>query len=321
MSKKIKIASIGECMIELAPVKGVTGFPEGTKFFRQAFAGDTFNTATYLSRQFGANSEIFYITGLGADMQSQSMRQKFLDEGINVDHITLVEGKNPGLYMIENDDTGERYFQYWRNDAAAKLMFGGWSVEKIAELLGQFDMVYFSGITLAILDDTQRDNMLAALASLKGKVKAAFDPNFRPALWPDRDKCRAVFSKAASVSDYALVGCEDHAALWEETDADKIAKAWLGWGAGEAIIKGGDNSCIIVNENGRLEVSPPQKLKPVDTTGAGDSFAAGYIGMRIQDQSVEESARMAHAIAAKVIMHPGGAIDASVWSPVKEGEY
>ena len=79
------------------------------------------------------------------------------------------------------------------------------------------------------------------------------------------------------------------------------------WGAGEAIIKGGDNSCIIVNDEGRMEVAPPAKLKPVDTTGAGDSFAAGYIGMRIQNKSVDEAARMAHAIAAKVIMHPGGA--------------
>ncbi|WP_319483412.1 sugar kinase [uncultured Cohaesibacter sp.] len=321
MSELIKIASIGECMIELAPVKGVEGYAAGTKFFRQAFAGDTFNTATYLVRQFSPKAEVSYITGLGADMQSQSMRQKFADEGIKVDHITLVEGKNPGLYMIENDDTGERYFQYWRNDAAAKLMFGGWSVDKIADLLGEFKLVYFSGITLAILDDTQRDNLLAALASLKGKVKVAFDPNFRPALWPDRDKCRAVFSKAASVTDFALVGCEDHAALWQETDADKIAETWCGWGAGEAIIKGGDNSCVILNGDGRTEVAPPAKLKPVDTTGAGDSFAAGYIGMRIQDKSVDESARMAHAIAAKVIMHPGGAIDKSVWSPVEEGQY
>ena len=82
--------------------------------------------------------------------------------------------------MIENDETGERYFQYWRNDAAAKLMFGGWSVEKIADLLKEFNLVYFSGITLAILDDAQRDNLLAALGSLRGKVKVAFDPNFRP---------------------------------------------------------------------------------------------------------------------------------------------
>ncbi|WP_319411688.1 sugar kinase [uncultured Cohaesibacter sp.] len=321
MNELLKIASIGECMIELSPAKGVEGFPEGTKIFRQAFAGDTFNTATYLVRQFAPKAEVSYITGLGADMQSQSMREKFVSEGIKVDHITLVEGKNPGLYMIENDETGERYFQYWRNDAAAKLMFGGWSVEKIAELLGQFNLVYFSGITLAILDDVQRDNLLAALGSLKGKVKVAFDPNFRPALWPDRDKCRAVFSKAASVTDFALVGCEDHAALWQESDADKIADAWRGWGAGEAIIKGGDNSCVIVNGEGRLEVAPPAKLKPVDTTGAGDSFAAGYIGMRIQDKSVDEAARMAHAIAAKVIMHPGGAIDKAVWSPVQEGQY
>ena len=71
MTELLKIASIGECMIELSPAKGVEGFPEGTKIFRQAFAGDTFNTATYLVRQFAPKAEVSYITGLGADMQSQ----------------------------------------------------------------------------------------------------------------------------------------------------------------------------------------------------------------------------------------------------------
>ncbi|WP_373236381.1 sugar kinase [Cohaesibacter celericrescens] len=318
MNKKIKIASIGESMIELAPAKIGNATNGGMKLFQQAFAGDTFNSAAYLVRQFGTQADVFYITGLGSDVQSQNMRQRFVDEGINVDHITLVEGKNPGLYMIENDETGERTFHYWRNDAAAKQMFGGWSVEKIAALLSQFDLVYFSGITLAILDETQRSNLLAALGTLKGKVMVAFDPNYRPALWPDKDICRATFKSAAAVSDCALVGCEDHAALWSESDADIIAKQWCSWGAGEAVIKSGDDSCIILNEEGRTEVSPPEKLKPVDTTGAGDSFAAGYIGMRILGKNVEEAAHMAHAIAAKVIMHPGGVIDKSVWSPVEE---
>ena len=40
------------------------------------------------------------------------MRETFASEASRWTHITLVEGKNPGLYMIENDDTGERFFHY-----------------------------------------------------------------------------------------------------------------------------------------------------------------------------------------------------------------
>lgn len=308
MSKAVKIACIGECMIELAPA--------GNGLFRQGFAGDTFNTAIYLSRQFSPEVEVSYVTGLGNDPQSDGIRNALQAEGISTDSITLVADKNPGLYMIENDASGERFFQYWRNDAAAKQMFAGWSVDRIADLLGTFDVVYLSGITLAILDETQRSALFDALAKVKQSVRVGFDPNYRPKLWPVSDVCRDAFAKAASLSDYALVTLDDHVALWGASDSLAIAKQWQGFGAKEVIVKEGGSNCLILSDASQINVPPAALLKPKDTTGAGDSFAAGYLGSRALGGSQEEAARTAHGVAGQVIMHPGAIIDKSVWSRV-----
>ncbi|WP_319531192.1 sugar kinase [uncultured Cohaesibacter sp.] len=309
MNKTVRLASIGECMIEFSPA--------GNGLYKQGFAGDTFNTAIYLSRQFSPRIEVSYVTGLGNDPQSNGIRKLLTDEGLKVDSITMVEDKSPGLYLIENDETGERFFQYWRNDAAAKKMFAGWSVDEIKVLLETFDLVYFSGITLAILDEAQRDNLFAALAEVKGKVQIGFDPNYRAKLWPDSDVCRAAYARAASLADLALVTIDDHQALWPDETAQAVADRWRQWGAREVVVKEGGANCIVLNDEGFHDAPPPALLKPKDTTGAGDSFAAGYLGMRALGHDFSEAAQMAHSIAGRVIMHPGAVIDPSLWTRVE----
>jgi 2-dehydro-3-deoxygluconokinase len=42
-----------------------------------------------------------------------------------------------------------------------------------------------------------------------------------------------------------------------------------------------------------------------DTTGAGDSFNAGYLAARIAGLSAIESCKFAHQLAAEVVRHPG----------------
>lgn len=311
MTTPLKVAALGECMIELAPA--------GEGLFRRGCAGDSFNSAVYLSRQFSPDIIVSYMTGLGEDASSSLIRQALLAEGIADDAIITVKGRGPGLYLIENDEKGERFFQYWRGQSAARMVFDGWSAAQIAKRLADFDLLYLTGISLAILDPAQRANLFDAIASLRGRLQVAFDPNFRPALWPDRDQCRQAYQRAASLCDYALVTLDDHVALWPDQGAQEAGRCWLDWGALEVVVKEGGSHCLIMRDGASLSVAPPALLKPVDTTGAGDSFAAGYIGARLMGQGAEKAAKLAHRVAAQVIMHPGGVIDKAKWQWV-EGE-
>ena len=109
---ELNIALIGECMIELQQVE---------QSLRKGFGGDTLNTAVYLSRlTTGKNVNVSYVTALGEDKLSQEMLDNWQSEGINIQWVQRSKTKQPGLYMVETDEHGERSFLYWRNDSAAK---------------------------------------------------------------------------------------------------------------------------------------------------------------------------------------------------------
>nr|WP_321446097.1 sugar kinase [uncultured Cohaesibacter sp.] len=307
----LKAVCIGECMVEMSPA--------GNGLFRQAFAGDSYNTATYLARQFAPDVTVSYLTALGTNGLSLQMIEHFKAEGIGVESIRKLDGKNPGLYMIENDATGERFFEYWRGQSGARAMFAGQSAEELANELRAFDAIYLSGISLAILDESQRSNLLQALEQLsqEGSILVAYDPNHRAALWSSPAAARAVSEAMAGLASLCLVGLEDDAAIMEEaSDAEATASRWQAWGAREVVIKNGGANCLIRQGDASLTIAPEASLSPVDTTGAGDSFAAGYVGARLTGKEPGEAAQLAHRIAGQVIMHPGAVIARDLWHKV-----
>ena len=172
-----KIAFIGECMIEL------NGKPFGEMW--QGYGGDTLNSATYLSRVSLSNDlQVHYVSALGTDNLSDQMCARWQADGINTDWVLKDEKHQPGLYLIQLDEQGERTFLYWRNQSAAHYMVQHPDFPKVLSDLEQVDMIYLSGISLAILPKNDRTFLVEQLIKLAQKgVQVAFDSNFRPKLW------------------------------------------------------------------------------------------------------------------------------------------
>ncbi len=175
-SSNFNIAFFGECMVE------ISGSPLTKKF-----GGDTLNTALYLSRLTQhQNLSVHYATGLGSDELSQNMIDSWQLEGIQTNFVERIPNKLPGLYMVETDETGERHFHYWRNDAAVKSYFRANDLNKLEIALTekQVDAVYISGISIAILDDASRERLFKAMSVFSNQGgKVIFDNNYRPQLW------------------------------------------------------------------------------------------------------------------------------------------
>lgn len=155
------IAIIGECMIEL------NGKPFGP--MQQTFGGDTLNAAIYLCRGREANGatqdiRVSYVTALGSDPLSQGMLQRWQSEGIETQWVLRDEQRTPGLYLIQLDEQGERTFLYWRNQSAARYLMQHADLAAIKCALSKVDMVFLSGITLAILPEKDRIELLNLLA-------------------------------------------------------------------------------------------------------------------------------------------------------------
>ncbi|EGQ8175655.1 TPA: sugar kinase [Vibrio vulnificus] len=297
-----KIAIIGECMIELS------GQP--FQLQTQSFGGDTLNTAVYLSRlQEGLAP--YYVTGLGCDSYSQLMKQSWQQEGINTSLVVNVEDKLPGLYSIQIDDQGERSFHYWRSDSAARYLCEQPQFEQLVEQLKPMDLIYLSGISLAILADDSKAILLGALARLKQHgVKVAVDSNYRPRLWRNRFEARNWLEQLYRLSDIALVTGEDEELLLglEDTPAELIAERLHLLGVEQVVVKLGAKGAMWSHAGQRGYVVGNRVSQVVDTTAAGDSFNGAYLAAWCSGMSMAECCHWGNKLAAQVIQFKGAII-------------
>lgn len=294
----MRIACIGECMVELSE--------QSDGSLARGFGGDTLNTALYLAR---LGVAVDYVTALGDDDFSTEMLRSWEGEGVGTGHVRRVPGCLPGLYVIETDPSGERRFLYWRDAAPVRRLFDPPHREATEAALAGAGLVYLSGISLSLFAGPAREALFAALERARaGGGVIAFDTNFRPRGWPDLAAARDAYDRMAGLSDVVLAGCEDWAALAGD-GAPEAVLDWLGRaGVAEAVVKLAEPGCL-VGGDGPVEAVPvPGKVSPVDTTAAGDSFAAGYLAARLRGEAPAAAARAGHRLAAAVITHPGAII-------------
>lgn len=276
----------------------------------QTFGGDTLNTAVYLARLNPRGAvAVDYMTAVGSDAFSVAMRRSWLEEGIGDAHVRVLEDALPGLYFIQTDLHGERRFLYWRGEAAARRMFEGPEAEAMLDALADYDYVYLSGISLAILLPQGRQRLVQALHHARRTgTRVVFDNNYRPHLWSNPETARQAYRDVLHLTDLALVTWEDDALLFGYRDAEALFSAYAEAGIREVALKRGAASCLIQCPTGRLEVPAQTVAHVVDTTAAGDSFSAAYLACRLRGGDPEQAARWGHRLAAQVVQYRGALI-------------
>jgi len=304
------IAAIGEVMVELSPFPSADA--GGRELMALSFAGDTFNTSVYMAR-LGLTTD--YVTKLGDDPYSQQILARADSENIGTNLIERLPGRSPGLYVIRNTPDGEREFFYWRKEAPARELFSTpESSAALTEKLSRCDCVYLSGITLAIIGETGRANLLASLKALRAQgVTIAFDSNFRPRLWRDKAEAQAAMIDVMAHTQIALLTLDDEQLLWGDNTIDGCIKRYSNIGIEELVLKRGAEDTVIVQDGKQTRVPVPPVKNIVDTTGAGDTFNAGYLATRLNGGSPVEAAQQGTRCAGVVIRHRGGVIDGEIF--------
>jgi 2-dehydro-3-deoxygluconokinase len=298
MPAEARIACIGECMIEL----GQLDLDAGSA--RVGFAGDTLNTAVYLSR---LGCRVSYVTNLGTDAFSARMVAMFEGEGIDTTLVGRDPARLPGIYAIETDAAGERSFRYWREASAARTLFSGMGAG--LDDLDGFDVIYLSGITLAILPPDIRKALTAKAVKLKADGRRiVFDTNYRPRLWPDAGTARDAFAAMWSATTLALPSYDDEVHLFPGQTPGQVLDRIAAHGAAEIVLKNGAAGPMTRHAGYSVQTSLPAAACVVDTSGAGDSFNAGYLAARLAGLPPEDAAAAGHRLASAVIGHHGAVI-------------
>ncbi|WP_183902372.1 PfkB family carbohydrate kinase [Rhizobium metallidurans] len=293
-----RFLSIGECMVELSQA--------AAGLLRKGFAGDTLNTAWYARACLPGDWSVDYCTALGDDAMSDEMVAFFNEAGIGTTSIRRIKGKAPGLYMISLKD-GERSFSYWRDNSAARQLAA--DADFLRQAIEGADVVYFSGITLAILSRDDADTLLseARRAKASGKL-VAFDPNIRPRLWSGYDEMHATISEGARAASLVLPSFEDEALHFGDVSIEATIHRYRALGVRDVVVKNGADG-ITLDFDGEETFVPAERVEQVvDTTSAGDSFNGAFIAHYLEAKDAPASARFAAKVAARVVSEHGALV-------------
>jgi 2-dehydro-3-deoxygluconokinase len=291
----IRLILIGEAMLELR---------RRGDDWQMGRGGDTLNMALHLARQ---GHDVSYLTALGNDPFAADLLSRWRAEGLDTSLVIRHPARSTGLYALSTDASGERSFSYWRDNSAAREMFALPALAALVDRAARADMIGFSLITLAILPPKDREMLYALAKSVRdagGHV--ACDGNYRPSLWANARAARTERDRAIALASVGLPTLGDETMLSGETYAAAVAAHWQGLGCNELVVKLGEQGCRL--PDGRI-APPSALLSPVDTSGAGDAFNAGYLAARMRGESIDAAARAGHALAGWTIMRPGAIPD------------
>ena len=278
----------------------------GPAGFVLGFAGDSFNTAVYCRRGLGVAPRVSYLTRIGQDPLSAGVVDLARAEGLDTRGFHIEPQRNIGIYSVQTDAAGERSFAYWRDQSAARMMFQS---RADFDALAWADVIYLSGISLAILAADARSALLRHLAELRlaGK-RIAFDSNYRPALWADAATARAVIGAMWRMTDIALPSVDDEMALFGDADAAQVLGRLRGFGCRDGALKCGAQGPVALDASALVADRFPPAENVVDTTAAGDSFNGGFLAARLQGRPLADCMMAGHQTARHVVGHPGAIV-------------
>lgn len=228
---------------------------------------------------------------VGDDAYGEQLRAALLAEGIDCQAVTRVAGESTGVALIVVDDSSQN----------AIVIVAGGNGHVTAEVVDGFDAL----LAQAEVIICQLEVPLATVGHVLKRGKALGKTvilNPAPASGPLPAEWYAWI-------DYLIPNESEATALTglpvdSVATAQAAAKALLASGVGKVIVTLGEQGTLFADA-GRSEHFPAPKVKPVDTTAAGDTFVGGFAAALAEGQSEADAIRFGQIAAALSVTRSG----------------
>lgn len=291
-----ELVTLGETMVLLTPVP--SGCLEDASLFLRSLGGAESNVAIGAAR-LGISAG--WISRLGKDPFGAFLLKKIRGEGVDTSRVMFDEKFATAVMFKEVKTHGNsNVFYYRKGSAFSQIQPGDLDESYIAESA----ILHISGITPALSESAKATLQKAIDIAKNNGTKISFDPNLRLKLW-SIEEARDMLFDLASRSDYFLPGAEELRLLFDTSKREEWIERIRRMGIPHTVVKLGEEGCMLIERDLVKHIPGFAVQKVVDTIGAGDGFAAGFLSSVIKGMSVEEAATIANAVGARCVTFQG----------------
>lgn len=247
------ILCVGEILADMI------GTTHGNDFYYERKAGGApFNVAC-AAKKFG--SQTAFVGSVGDDAIGTFLKRFAKSVGFSDLILDVKPDRNTTMAIVDVDASGERSFCFYRKHTADYVL-----PEIPDSLISKANIVHVGSLMLSEAEGREYAARLIERAKRAGK-KVSFDVNFRTDVFRDLAAAIAIYREIIKKADIVKFS-EDELEIFGETYVSSL-------GSLVCVSLGGAGSEW--RYKGKTVRVPSVKVKPIDTTGAGDAFFAGVL--------------------------------------------
>lgn len=285
----LDVVCIGVVLVDLplGPVSSRVFSQESTMLddIHLTTGGDAMNEAVILSR---LGKKTGLIGQIGRDLLGDYIIQRCTEEGINHKGLVQDEGVRTRINVALIKENGERTFVKSTDGSSGSL-----PLELVDfDLIRQAKAISLASIFSSKLRDPSLIYEILMVAKKQGLITFADTVPMKPEETLER------LAPSLPLIDYFFANMEEAHQLTGEEEPEQMAAKLLSTGIGHVAIKMGKDGCFLADQRQSIRV-PGLPAMVVDTTGAGDNFAAAFISSVLDGKRFEECGRFANLVASR----------------------
>ena len=232
-------------------------------------------------------AQVRFIGAVGDDAFGEGSLSGLRAEGIDTEHLRTVPGAPSGVALITVDGEGRNAI------AVAPGANGRVTADHVREASGALSG---AGVLLAQLE--------TPLEAVREALRLARDAGCRTVLNPAPAPAEGLPDDVLSLVDVLTPNEGEARALAGEGSPEEMARALLGRGVEAVVITLGEEGALVTTRE-REERLPAHRVRPVDTTAAGDAFNGALAVALAEGRELPDAARFASATAALSVTKRG----------------
>ena len=284
-----EVICMGDILVEIMrPEAGIPLNREG--YFRGPFPSGA--PAIFMDTVAKMDHTAAIIGGVGDDDFGHYTIDRMRADGVDCRFIHLSDRLSTGCAFVTYFEDGSRKFIFHMGNSAAAEV-------DIPDISDMDDLKYFHIMGTSLADNPKFADGIVGLmrAAVKKGAKVSFDPNLRFELIRDR-RVYEIIDEIVGNTAVLLPGKEELMIITGEDSVEKAIKKAFENPVLEVIaLKNGSKGSIIYTRENSFE-SDIYTVDVADATGAGDSYAGGFIAGLLENRPLEECAKMAAACGA-----------------------